>query len=74
MMEKNVGNMDRIVRLVLGVLLVALAAVSYFGVTEMVSFGMEINAVAAVVGVVLVVTGFLKTCPLYSVVGFDTRE
>lgn len=67
-MTANVGNLDRIVRLVLGVVLIAAALFS--GLTffdgNIVKYG------AVVVGLVLVVTGMMRTCPAYSILGIRT--
>lgn len=67
-MEVNVGNADRIVRLALGVLLIAVAFFSGLAIFEsgVVRYG------AAAIGLVLAVTGLMRTCPLYSILGIRT--
>jgi hypothetical protein len=59
MFRTNVGGFDRIVRIVLGLVLIALVF-------------MGPKTPWGWVGVVPLVTGLLRTCPLYSLVGFST--
>jgi uncharacterized membrane protein HdeD (DUF308 family) len=63
LMEKNVGKTDRIVRLVLGI---AVMAVGYIVLSEPISY------LAMLAGLILLVTGVLGTCGLYSVFGINT--
>ena len=63
-MNKNVGNADKIFRIILAIILFAVA---YFGVVEG-----TLAIVAYVAGGVMLATGFIKTCPLYSIFGFNT--
>ena len=63
-MKKNIGNADRIVRLLLS----ALAAFLYF--TNVVNGTLGI--VILVVGGILLLTSLAGTCPLYSLVGLNT--
>jgi hypothetical protein len=58
-MKSNVGGIDRILRLVLGLVLVGLALTGTLGPW-------------AWIGVVPLVTGALGTCPLYTMLGFST--
>lgn len=58
-MRLNVGSTDRAVRVVLGAALIALAATGTIG-----PWGY--------IGVVALVTGLLRTCPAYSLLGVDT--
>jgi hypothetical protein len=58
-MKSNVGGIDRILRLVLGLVLVGLALAGTLGPW-------------AWIGVVPLVTGALGTCPLYTMLGFST--
>jgi hypothetical protein len=57
----NVGSVDRIIRIVLGLALIALAVTGVFS-----PWGY--------IGVILVVTAFLKFCPAYAIVGMKTSE
>ena len=59
MMRLNVGNLDRAVRVLVGLLLVGLAAFGTIG-----AWGY--------VGIVLVVTGAWAFCPLYRLLGLTT--
>jgi hypothetical protein len=63
-MKKNVGVFDRIVRVIVGVMLIGYAVLStnvpysYFGW----------------VGLIAIATAFIGYCPLYSVLGVSTNE
>ncbi len=59
MLNINVGGADRILRIVVGLLLVALAATGQVG-----AWGW--------IGVVPLATGLFRMCPLYSLFGFKT--
>lgn len=59
MFKTNVGGLDRIARIVLGVVLIALVFVG-----PKTPWGW--------VGVIPLVTGLFSTCPLYSLVGLST--
>jgi uncharacterized membrane protein HdeD (DUF308 family) len=65
-MIKNVGNMDRIIRLVGGIVLLLL------GLFVPMTLGLAILFV--VLGVLLIVTGALQYCPLYSVLKLSTKK
>lgn len=58
-MKSNVGGIDRIARITLGIALIGLAATGTIGVWGW-------------IGIVPLATGLLKTCPLYSMLGFST--
>jgi hypothetical protein len=59
MFKNNVGGIDRILRIVAGLVLIVLAVTGTIG-----PWGW--------IGVVLLATGLLSTCPLYSLVGLNT--
>ena len=60
-MTTNVGGIDRVLRIVVGIAVLALF------------FVLEGNArYWALVGFVPLVTGLFRTCPLYSVIGVST--
>jgi len=64
----NVGGTDRMVRLAAGAILLALALIPGLQV-----FGTGALAWAVgIVGLVLLATGALRLCPLYSVLGINT--
>ena len=58
-MKSNVGGIDRLLRIVVGLALLALVFTGTIG-----AWGW--------IGVVPLATGALGTCPLYSVLGFST--
>jgi hypothetical protein len=57
-MKKNVGSIDRIIRLTLGL-----------GIVLGYLLGIVPGGVALIAGIVLSATGFAGICPLYSVCG-----
>ena len=60
-MTRNLGQFDRIARLVLGALLVILALTGTIGIW-------------GYLGLVLVGTGFVNFCPIYKVLGLKTCQ
>lgn len=64
-MKTNEGSADRIVRLVLGIALLGVA----LGVLGISSIG---GIIAAVVGLVMLVTAAVGFCPAYAIFGFKT--
>ncbi|MCB2110818.1 MAG: DUF2892 domain-containing protein [Defluviimonas sp.] len=63
MFKTNVGDIDRTLRLFLGL---ALIAWWYF------SSGTGLNWLPLVLGIVALGTGLMRTCPLYSLLGLNT--
>lgn len=59
MLELNVGNLDRVLRLVLGATLIGLSAAGVIG-----AWGY--------IGIVPVLTGLSARCPLYALLGLRT--
>ena len=59
MFKSNVGGIDRIVRIVAGIVLIALTLMGVIGVWGW-------------IGIVPLATGLLSTCPVYSLLGFNT--
>jgi hypothetical protein len=66
----NVGNLDRAIRLVLGMALVVSALFSGLAVFD----GAVLKYTAVIVGLVLGVTGLMRTCPAYSILGIRTSK
>jgi xanthosine utilization system XapX-like protein len=64
--EKNVGMTDRIVRIVLGLILIIVFALNYIPSPW--------SYLVALIGLILLVTGAVGTCGLYSVIGLNTLE
>ena len=65
-MSRNVGTIDQYVRIVVGLALVAFAFQDGLSIQGWHWFGLA--------GFVLLLTGFFRSCPLYSVLGMSTRE
>lgn len=67
-MTQNVGRLDSLIRFLLGLVLVMapLANIPPIWSGAVVSFG------SMIIGVVLLVTSFIKFCPLYRVLGLST--
>lgn len=59
MFKANVGGIDRILRVVAGIVLIALTLMGVIG-----AWGW--------IGIVPLATGLLRTCPVYSLLGFST--
>jgi hypothetical protein len=59
MLKTNVGGIDRILRIVVGLVLIGLTLAGVIGMWGW-------------IGIVPLATGFLRTCPLYSIVGLNT--
>ena len=60
-MKCNVGNMDRVIRIIVGLVLIALAATSTIGVWGW-------------IGVIPVLTGVFRFCPAYPLLGINTNS
>lgn len=67
-MKANIGTVDRIIRLVAGLVLIALAVVPGLGLTG----GAALHWVLGIVGVVLVATAAMRFCPAYRLLGLST--
>jgi hypothetical protein len=63
-MKKNVGKTDMIVRLVLA----ALAVILYFVVNK------GIGIILIILAIILVVTAFTRTCPIWYIFRADTLD
>ena len=59
MLKSNVGGIDRILRIVAGIVLIALTLMGVIGMWGW-------------IGIVLLATGLFRTCPVYSLLGFNT--
>ena len=70
-MEQNVGGIDRIVRIAIGVLSVAAGLAALAGLWEI---GVVVAGVAILVGIVLLATGTTQKCPINEAAGIDTTE
>ena len=65
-MSKNVGSVDRIVRLIIGLVLIAYAIPLGFPSTGWNWVGW--------IGVVPIITALIASCPAYSILGVSTCE
>ncbi len=66
----NVGKTDRAIRVVVGLALVGLALVSGLAIFD----GAILKYGTVVVGLILVVTGMMRTCPAYTLLGIGTCQ
>ena len=62
--EKNVGTIDRVIRIIVGIALLAAFALNM--VTAPLSY------LVLLIGIIALVTGAIGTCPAYSVMGINT--
>ena len=62
--EKNVGMIDRVVRIILGIVLIAAFALGWVAAPW--------SYLVALIGLIALVTGAVGTCPLYSMLGMST--
>lgn len=65
-MEKNVGKIDKIVRIVFALV------IAYLDYTEAITG--TTSWVLSIVALVLVVTAFIGFCPLYKALGINTNK
>ena len=67
-MAVNVGNTDRILRVILGLILITLPFVDVFAPLSAGAF----KWLLIIVGLVLVATAGMRFCPLYRIFGIQT--
>lgn len=65
MLKPNEGKTDRVIRVILGVILLGAAIFSLSGIAQI---------VAGIVGVISFVTGAVGFCGLYKILGISTVE
>lgn len=65
-MKKNMGGTDRIIRIVIAII----AAILYFTGTVPGTLGIILIVVAGV----FLATSFLNFCPLYAILGINTKK
>lgn len=63
MLKTNVGSLDRVLRIVVG-----LALIAWFFVDQGTGFWHW----AKLIGIVPLLTGLMRTCPLYTILGVST--
>lgn len=57
-MEKNMGNTDRIIRVVIGLIVITL--------------GVVYHSWLGAIGLILLITSGIGFCPLYKIIGFNS--
>ena len=67
-MTTNLGNLDRIFRALLGIVLLAAPFVSGLAIFS----GPAATIISVIVGLVMLGTSAMKFCPLYRIVGIRT--
>lgn len=69
-MKANVGTIDRIARLILGVLVLAAPFATSLALFQTA----PMTVLAVIVGLVLIGTSAMKFCPLYRLLGMNTCQ
>jgi hypothetical protein len=64
--EKNVGMIDRVIRIIVGIAFLAGFALNMVAA--------PLSYLVALVGLIALVTGAIGTCPAYSLMGISTLE
>jgi len=64
----NVGSLDRMIRVIIGALLLVLPLIGIIA-----SASSTLGIIMMIVGVVLIVTGTVSFCPLYRLIGARTN-
>lgn len=67
-MTTNLGTLDRVLRLVLGLILLAAPFVSGLALFD----SSTATIISVIVGIVMVATSAMKFCPLYRIFGIRT--
>ena len=66
-MQKNVGSIDKVLRVIIGLVLIAYAIMPSFGMMPDTGYN-----VYGWVGIIPLGTALLGLCPLYSILGVET--
>ncbi|PIE16769.1 MAG: hypothetical protein CSA68_01075 [Rhodobacterales bacterium] len=69
MLKKNVGGIDRLLRLVVGVVLVGIFVLAKLNVLDASGW---MGSPWLLIGIIPLATGLMSSCPLYSVLGIRT--
>ena len=64
MLSKNVGNIDRIIRLFIGLFAITMSII--------VGFSSIYSIIILIVGIVVLLTSVVSYCPIYSILRVDT--
>lgn len=62
----NIGMIDRVVRIIIGIVLIAVFALNMVAAPW--------SYLVALIGLIALVTGVIGTCPLYSLLNMSTLE
>ena len=62
--EKNVGTIDRVIRIIVGIALLAAFMLNMVAA--------PLSYLVLLIGIIALVTGAIGTCPAYSVMGINT--
>ena len=65
-MEKTVGNLDRIIRIILGIILIIIPFIF--------SVGTVLKIILIIIGIILILTGITRICYLYNILGINTSK
>lgn len=65
-MEKTIGNLDRIIRIIIGIVLILFPFLF--------SIGTVFKVVLIIIGIILILTGITRICFLYSILGINTYK
>lgn len=69
---RNVGPTDRLIRLIVGIVLVAIGLAPLVGSPWTLGVGPLWQWLALIVGAVLMVTASIRFCPAYTLFGWNT--
>ncbi|MEX1235869.1 MAG: DUF2892 domain-containing protein [Roseovarius sp.] len=69
-MTTNIGTMDRVLRLILGIVLLVAPFVGGMAIFD----STAAIAVSVIAGIILIATSAMKFCPLYRVFGIRTCQ
>ena len=72
MMEKNVGQIDKIVRVILGVVFAVLLI--YFALQNTGTVDLVLALIFAILALIMFVTAIMGTCPIWSVLKVNTNK
>ncbi len=67
-MKKNVGNIDRVIRLLAGIVIVVLLA------SQTIAISSTLGIILTVAGVIFLFTGAVNWCAIYSLLGLSTSK
>ncbi|MBN1625991.1 MAG: DUF2892 domain-containing protein [Deltaproteobacteria bacterium] len=65
-MEKRIGNLDRMIRIIIGIILIL---IPFFF-----SMGAVLKAILIIIGIILILTGITRICFLYNLLGINTYK